>query len=126
HYATPHSDFLKALVEYGAVGVALWLLFPLALLLPFVRLSLHRRLSHYLRGAATLLALLSLVSQPLSTPANFVSLWLGVAMAYQWSNAATEAQKRTDMIRQSPRFTSGEASAKRRSQGSRRRSNRAK
>lgn len=126
HYASPHSDLLKALVEYGAVGVALWLLFPLALLIQFARLSVHRRLSHYLWGAATLLALLALVSQPLSTPANFVCIWLGAAMAYQWSNAAAEAQKRTDMIRQSPRFTSGEANSKRHGHGSRRRSKRAK
>lgn len=98
-YATPHSDFLVALVEYGLVGMALWLIFPLSLMIGFARMKSHRRLSHYLWGAATLLAILSLVSQPLTSPANFVSLWLGLALAYKWSQAAAQAVPTTPVAR---------------------------
>ncbi|WP_309383674.1 O-antigen ligase family protein [Cerasicoccus frondis] len=98
-YLTPHSDALQALVEYGAVGVALWLLFPAALMIRFARLKSHRRLSHYLWGASTILAILACVSQPLSTPANFVCIWLGLALAYKWSDAAEQNQPKTPVAR---------------------------
>jgi len=100
HYISPHSDLLQGLVEYGVIGMALWLLFPLGLMVQFVRLSVRRRLSHYLWGGATLLALLAFVSQPLSTPATYVSLWIGLAAAYKWSQAAEEAEKTSAMARQ--------------------------
>lgn len=117
-YTSPHSDALRALVEYGAVGVTLWLLFPLSLMIRFTRLRVHRHLSHYLWAGATLLAILALVSQPLSTPATFVSLWMGLAMAYQWSHAAEEAQKKSQVVRKA--LKSGGKKGRRRPSSSKR------
>nr|WP_267908238.1 O-antigen ligase family protein [Cerasicoccus arenae] len=102
YYGSPHSDLLQGLVEYGLVGMALWLIYPLSLMFAFARMKTHRRLSHYLWGGATLLALLSLVSQPLSSPANFVCLWIGLAMAFKWSQAAEQGQRSTPVARNSP------------------------
>lgn len=87
-YASCHSDFLQALVEHGLAGMALWLAFPVGLAWKFLHLPIQRSLSHYLWGGATTLGALAVVSQPLSSPANFALLWTAVAAAYQWSNTA--------------------------------------
>lgn len=102
-YASPHSDLLRGLVEYGFVGMALWVLFPLGLMLRFATLKVRRKLSHYLWGGVTLLSLLALVSQPLSSPANFVLLWMGLGLAYKWSQAAEMQIKSAQQVRRSRR-----------------------
>ncbi|WP_309397808.1 O-antigen ligase family protein [Cerasicoccus maritimus] len=100
-YRTPYSDALLGLVEYGIVGMTLWLIFPAALMIKFACLKTHRRLSHYLWGASTLLAVLALVSQPMTTPANFICIWLGLALAFKWSDAAEQNQPMTPVARTS-------------------------
>ncbi|MEO0796445.1 MAG: O-antigen ligase family protein [Verrucomicrobiota bacterium] len=84
-YTSPHSDILHVLFEYGIVGLCLLLTFPIVIAFKFAFLKQRRMVSHYLWGAVTLLVLLSLFCQPLSTPANLACLWFGIAAAYKWS-----------------------------------------
>jgi len=86
-YESPHSDFLLALVEFGLVGVVVWLLYPVAMLVAYFRLRSGSMLSRYLWAGAAVLGLLSLVSQPLSSPANLACFFLAFPAACKWTEA---------------------------------------
>jgi len=86
-YVSPHSDLLRALVEFGVVGVSIWLAYPVSIALAFTRLRAPGKISRYLWAAIAVLGLLAMVSQPLSSPANLVCLLVAIPAAYKWAEA---------------------------------------